>query len=413
LTAPFRSSEFGVECGDDFFLCQSQIGRPGAGSKRHDSMRTIRFGLNYVPSKRWYYCWNDWDPSAIAEDFQAMSAIGVDHLRVMLIWPWFQPNPATVSEAHLRRLDELMDLGAAHGLDIFLCPLTGWLSGYSFLPPGIAGSDVFQSAAVFERIQGYFQAVLATAAAHGNFLGFDLGNELNVLAPALDPEAGNAWGDNLTGWLRPKMGGRWLVNGIDHRPWFAGQTFDFRHLVSAYDAVTIHAWPMFTSCLMRGGLADAPSVHLSAFLTRLCRHLLRNKGLNKLVWVQEFGCSGLWGSEVEQQVYMRGSVDHAVRAGATWFTWWCSHDIDRIYRFDPLEYDLGLFTADNHPKPLAHLYRDLIREYRDGAACGDNDFDFGGDFAPEVTRQLPPEQWLEQNLETTTWRVFERYLATR
>ena len=376
-------------------------------------MRTIRFGLNYVPSKRWYFCWNDWDRSEIAEDFEAMAALGIDHLRVMLIWPWFQPNPATVSEAHLTRLNELMELGAVHGLDIFLCPLTGWLSGYSFLPPGIGPSDVFLNDRVFEQIQTYLQAVLDLAAANENFLGFDLGNELNVLAPELPPELGNAWGDRLTGWLRPKMDGRWIVNGTDHRPWFTGQTFDYRHLAAAYDAVTIHAWPMFTSCLMRGSLADPPSVHLSAFLTRLCRHLMRSSRVKKPVWVQEFGCSRLWGTDAEKEFYMRGSVEHAARAGATWFTWWCSHDIDRRYRFDPLEYDLGLFTTDNRPKPLAMIYRDRIREYQDGVECDGRAFDFGEDFAPGATRQLSPEQWMEQNLETTTWHAFDRYLETR
>jgi hypothetical protein len=187
-------------------------------------------------------------------------------------------------------------------------------------------------------------------------------------------------------------------------------TFDYRHLVAAYDAVTVHAWPMFTSCLMRGGLADAPSVQLSAFLTRLCRHLMRHEGVDKAVWIQEFGCSGLWGSPAEQEAYMRESVKHAVHAGATWFTWWCSHDVDRLYRFDPLEYDLGLLTTNNSSKPLAIVYRDLIRDYENGVAPGGCGFDFETDFVPAAIRKFPPEQWMEQNLETTTWRAFEHYL---
>src|SRR4051794_33661198 len=27
-----------------------------------------RFGVNYVPSLNWYYCWNNWQPSSIARD---------------------------------------------------------------------------------------------------------------------------------------------------------------------------------------------------------------------------------------------------------------------------------------------------------------------------------------------------------
>ena len=109
---------------------------------------------------------------------------------------------------------------------------------------------------------------------------------------------------------------------------------------------------------------------------------------------------------------MRGSVENAVGAGATWFTWWCSHDIDRRYQFDDLEYDLGLFSTDNKPKPLAHIYRELIQEFRTCQNPGNPPFDFGADFKPRIIESIAPENWLEQNLQTSTWEVFERYLKT-
>lgn len=373
----------------------------------------IRFGLNYVPSKRWVYCWNDWQSEEIAEDFDAIAALGVDHLRVMVIWPWFQPNPASVSEAHLRRLDELMDLAEQRGLDVFLCPLTGWLSGYRFLPPDVSAKDIFCNPAVFDQIGNYFQALLRIAGARRNFLGFDLGNEMNVLVPDLPTTEGDAWGKRITEWLHPQMSGKWIVNGVDHNPWFAGNTFTAAHLVETYDAATVHAWPLFTGSLLKGGLADPPSLHLSAFLTHLCRHLLKSANLNKPIWIQEFGCSSEWGAEREKAAYLRGSVEYATKAGATWFTWWCSHDIDKRYRFDPLEYDLGLFTTENQPKPLAHLYRELIQEFANFTLSPEPIWDFGDNFFPAITHQLPPEKWVEQNLETHTGKLFERYLTER
>ena len=96
-----------------------------------------RFGVNYTPGKDWYYCWNDFDPDAVARDFDAIAALGADHVRVMLLWPYFQPNPHWVSEAHLARFDRLMALAGER--DLMVCPalLNGWLSGYSFVPPGI------------------------------------------------------------------------------------------------------------------------------------------------------------------------------------------------------------------------------------------------------------------------------------
>src|SRR5690242_11104142 len=100
-----------------------------------DRLLHHRFGVNYVPSRNWYYCWNDWDASAVAHDFDRIAEVGADHLRIMLVWPWFQPNPRVVSQGHLDRLEELLRLAAERKLDVLATLYTGWLSGYRFTPP--------------------------------------------------------------------------------------------------------------------------------------------------------------------------------------------------------------------------------------------------------------------------------------
>src|SRR5579885_1062956 len=69
-----------------------------------------RFGVNYTPSHNWWFCWNDWNADPIRRDLDAIAGLGADHLRLMLIWPFFQPNPKWVSNAHLERLDQLLAL---------------------------------------------------------------------------------------------------------------------------------------------------------------------------------------------------------------------------------------------------------------------------------------------------------------
>ena len=69
-----------------------------------------RFGVNYTPSHNWWFCWNDWNADPIRRDLDAIAALGADHLRIMLVWPFFQPNPKWVSSAHLERLDQLLTL---------------------------------------------------------------------------------------------------------------------------------------------------------------------------------------------------------------------------------------------------------------------------------------------------------------
>ena len=50
------------------------------GENSDDRLMRHRFGLNYVPSKNWYYCWNDWKPDDIARDFDSIAAIGADQI---------------------------------------------------------------------------------------------------------------------------------------------------------------------------------------------------------------------------------------------------------------------------------------------------------------------------------------------
>ncbi len=94
-----------------------------------------RFGVNYTPSKNWWFCWNNWDAEPIKRDLDAIAALGADHLRILLIWPYFQPNPKWVSPLHLERLDQLLTLMGERNLDAVVTAFTGQLSGWYFLPP--------------------------------------------------------------------------------------------------------------------------------------------------------------------------------------------------------------------------------------------------------------------------------------
>ncbi len=94
-----------------------------------------RFGVNYTPSKNWWFCWNEWEADPIKKDLDAIASVGADHLRILLIWPYFQPNPKWVSPLHLERLDQLLTLMNQRDLDAVVTVFTGQLSGWYFLPP--------------------------------------------------------------------------------------------------------------------------------------------------------------------------------------------------------------------------------------------------------------------------------------
>jgi len=96
--------------------------RTGEGPGAVIDLSRHRFGVNYTPSHNWWFCWNDWNADPIRRDLDAIAALGADHLRLMLIWPFFQPNPKWVSTAHLERMDQLLTLCASASSTHWLRP---------------------------------------------------------------------------------------------------------------------------------------------------------------------------------------------------------------------------------------------------------------------------------------------------
>src|ERR1019366_7541791 len=140
-----------------------------------------RFGVNYTPSHNWWFCWNDWDADPIKRDLDAIAALGADHLRIMLVWPFFQPNATYVSPLHLERLDQLLTLMGERHLDALVTVFTGQLSGLFFMPPFRRGPDGFYTDPAMWTAQELFVRELARVMKpHTNLIGFDFGNELNT-----------------------------------------------------------------------------------------------------------------------------------------------------------------------------------------------------------------------------------------
>ncbi|MCC5828796.1 MAG: hypothetical protein JJU36_05055 [Phycisphaeraceae bacterium] len=380
-----------------------------------------RLGLNYTPGLRWYYFWNDFREVEVAGDLHAMRALGIDHIRLQLIWPWFMPNPGWVSPGHLDRLDRIMALAADQGLDVLVSVLTGFLSGYVFLPWGVTGREVFTNPSVLEQEASLFGAVLDRIGDRPNLMGLDLGNEINCLDHELPIDQGDSWGRAAIGWVR-RHGKTPVVNGVDHSPWISGTTFSLDHLGHDYDACCLHIWPAFTGCLERGPLDGGPSLDLTSFMIDLARLHTAN---GMPIWVQESGCCDLWGDIGARRRFMQQAISDARTGGAGMFTWWCSHDKIADLAFNRQEYRYGLLTPDNRPKPLAGMFRECIEQWRAddrrdtaGASSAGVEPDrcrliLPDNFKPRIVRPWSPGAWLEQNFASNTWDVFDQYRRMR
>lgn len=320
-----------------------------------------RFGVNYTPSHNWWFCWNDWNTDPIRRDLDAIAALGADHMRLMLIWPFFQPNPKWVSTAHLERLDELLTLMGERHLDALVTVFTGQLSGWFFLPSFNRLSEGFYTdTKMWEAEELYIRQLARVMKPHSNVIGFDFGNELNTCWSG-PVEAGDAWMKRMFALMNDLLPDRLHVNGVDNNPWFKPDTFSAEALAGARFPV-MHCYPYWTGATKYGGAMDPPSIKLLAGMAALIRSYARSN--EKPVFAGEFNTCIEELPEKGQAEWLDKAVHAAIEQGVSWFTYWDSHDVDRKFDFNSLEYSLGLLTNDGRVKEQGRMFQRLAEAYR-------------------------------------------------
>jgi hypothetical protein len=90
------------------------------------------------------------------------------------------------------------------------------------------------------------------------------------------------------------------------------------------------------------------------------------------------------------------AVTEALDGGVCWYSYWDSHDTNLRFKFNTLEYSLGLFTNDGRLKEQGVVFKQLAKSY-----CG----------KPVVmpTKEIPPPQNVLNDQATWAWLL--NYLA--
>lgn len=372
----------------------------------------LRFGVNFTPRKRWWYCWLDWDKQAIAEDLSGIASLGMDHIRIQCLWPLFQPGISSVSDRMLDNLHSLLDAADDAGLDVEVTVLNGWMSGISFLPPWVMplarmenGNDfnIFTSATVIEAEKLLFHRIAEAVGGHRRFLGFDLGNELGVLMgmnnPAL-PKDVDMWATSLLSYCDEIAPGKFHVNGTDHSHWFNDFGFSRATLANTGHATVMHTYIYFDGVLERYKYSDPAALRLADYMVEL--GYAYQKDLTRKVWTEEIGVSSKEMPPEFQPEYMDRQVRNIAATGKSWgITWWSSHDIDRANKsFGDYEYELGLLDLQNRPKPLGRKFKELAAELRRSQV----------EIVPRKTALVIPESGLSKKPWPPDWRFAKPYM---
>ncbi|MEV6528773.1 glycosyl hydrolase [Streptomyces sp. NPDC051639] len=339
----------------------------------------VRFGVNYTPSEGWFHHWLDFDLDSVRADLDSIAALGLDHIRVFPLWPYFQPNRTLIRPRAVEQLVALADAAAERGLDVNVDGLQGHLSSFDFLPAWTRTwhrRNIFTDPEVVEGEAAYLRTLAAALADRPNFIGMTIGNEVNQFAagPHPDPdritsEQAGAWLTRLLAACEEGAPGKPHLHASYDAAWYQDdQPFTPEHSARLGALTAVHSW-VFNGTAQRHGRRGVATEHHAAYLVELSKAWADDPG--RPVWLQEVGAPAPLIPAEHAAAFTESTVANALDCPDLWgVTWWCSHDVSRdLADFPELEYSLGLLTSDRRPKPAARTLARIAGEGRAHRPC--------------------------------------------
>ncbi|MGG7465072.1 glycoside hydrolase 5 family protein [Plantibacter sp. YIM 135347] len=334
-----------------------------------------RFGVNYTPSKDWMFQWMSIDPDVVRNDFAALAALGIDHVRVFPLWTTLQPNRTLIRSKALDDIALVADIAAEFELDIAVDVIQGHMSGFDFVPAWLVNwhdGNMFVDQPAIDAQAALVAAVYDAVRDRPNFLGLTLGNELNQFQ-APNPAAMPANSSQIEHWLRSLLDAptdrdprHVITHSENDHVWYRdGHPFLPEHASRLGDVTTVHSWIFNGTAATYGGLSPQ-SVRHAEWMIELSKAFALDP--DRQVWLQEVGAPSLNLAEDEMPEFCERTIRAALTSpGLFGITWWCSHDVSReLGDYKELEYSLGLLDTDNRVKPLGHRFAELIERTRNG-----------------------------------------------
>ncbi|MFK4100399.1 glycosyl hydrolase [Streptomyces sp. NPDC019531] len=331
----------------------------------------VRFGVNYTPSEGWFHHWLDFDLDSVRADLDSIAALGLDHIRVFPLWPYFQPNRALIRERAVEDLVRLVDAAAERGLDVNVDGLQGHLSSFDFLPAWTRTwhrRNLFTDPEVVEGQAAYLRTLAAALDDSPNFVGMTLGNEVNQFSADPHPDPDRATSEQIDAWLIRMLAaceegapGRLHLHAEYDATWYQDDQPFTPGQAARHGAVTaVHSW-VFNGTAQRHRRTSVPTEHHAAYLVELSKAWADDP--HRPVWLQEVGAPAPLIPPEHAAAFTEATVRNVLDCPDLWgITWWCSHDVSReLADFPELEYGLGLLTNDRKPKDTARVLKRAAR----------------------------------------------------
>ena len=329
----------------------------------HDGHPFIPVGVNWVPARTGMEWPTHWDPQAIEADFRHMHELGLNTVRLDLVWGWFEPRPDDFNPEAFRQLDFLVQL--AHRYQIYLHPelLIGGEVGEAWWDVSYRHGRDPQSDPYMLRLETDFAAELAKRyGKESAIFAWDLTDEppFWISSSVTDPVAVN-WTRLIAGALRKHDSQHTIVVGTSMEDIGRG-AFRPDQLAPEVDFFSIHPYTIYANKLFPDAMLSERQTYGAAFESLLSR------GAGHPVLIQELGASSAQYSPEAVARYERATLYSSFGVGVNGFLLWCYTDaapnqIAKVpYLRSPHETQFGIVDWQGHDRPAATMLRSFASE---------------------------------------------------
>jgi endo-1,4-beta-mannosidase len=362
-------------------------------------------GVNYWPRKKAMYWWSNFDEGEVREEFAIIKEIGLNVVRLFLLWDDFQPEPNSVDKDKLDNLVKVADIAAEYGLGLDITFFTGHMSGPNWSPRWLLGGPLPPSehqhwlrdvVSAGEKVdQGYrnmfhdeialnatrllLKTVVGTLKDHPAIWMWNLGNEPDLFAWPNSSDEGAAWVKEMVGLIKSIDSKRPVTIGLHGDGLHRDNGLRIDKIYAQTDIAVMHSYPMYTPWARQP--LDPDFVPFTCALTSALS--------GKPVLMEEFGgCTALPGEATytwkwletngrDHEQFMASEEDFAEflsltipklqHSGATGAMLWCYADyVPELWDLPPCQNSrherfFGLVRPDGSLKPHAKVIQEFAK----------------------------------------------------
>ncbi|MEP7133769.1 MAG: cellulase family glycosylhydrolase [Chloroflexota bacterium] len=362
-------------------------------------------GVNYWPRKKAMYWWSNFDSGEVREEFAIIKEIGMNVVRLFLLWDDFQPDPTSVAKDKLDNLVKVADIAAEYRLGLDITFFTGHMSGPNWSPRWLLGGplppsahqhwlrDVVSNGKITkEGYRNMFHDEMALNAErlllstvvnalkdHPAVWMWNLGNEPDLFAWPNSSDDGAAWVKEMVGLIKTIDPKHPVTIGLHGDGLHRDNGLRIDKVYAHTDVAVMHSYPMYTPWARKP--LDPDFVPFTCALTSALS--------GKPVLMEEFGgCTALPGEATyawkwvetngrDHEQFMASEEDFAEflsltipklqDSGATGAMLWCYTDyVPELWDLPPCqnarhERFFGLVRPDGSLKPHAKVIQEFAK----------------------------------------------------